>query len=300
MRRALAPFATAVLVALALAVARGQAGFTLKINKEAGVDVFMGMNRTKPLGKTASDGSIGLSPDDLNDSANKPRMAIARQQCDRDTTLHIVHADSEDEKKCRRQKSEKGQSGCGCDVLGYFPWGENKTIGRNLGRELIYLGGGIAGTGVILGTKGGGGTPAGNPPSGGGNPTPGGGTTTPPTTPPNSPVPIMVTITVQRDEGQEEAQVKFTTVTQVSKVTLQGNAVRFEGNTPWVPLEGTITNGVISARGTGIVAGFAGVLVTFDGVITASNQITQGTLTVGGPGGTQLPRGSITYRIVSR
>jgi hypothetical protein len=298
MRRTLAPFATAVLVAFAIAAARGQAGFTLKINKAAGVDVFMGMNKTKPAGKTASDGTIGLSPDDLNDSANKPRMAIARQQCDRDITLHIVHADSEDEKKCRRQKSEQGQSGCGCDVLGYFNWGDPKTIGRDLKKDITYIGGGIGVATTILVAKGGGGTPPGGSPTGGGGTPPGGGGTTPP--PATGPVTINVTVSVRTDQFGHNSLVNYTSVTAVTKVTLQGNAVRFEGLSPWVPLEGTITNGVISARGTGTVAGRAGVLVIFDGAINANNQITQGTLLIGGPGGTELPNGPITYGIVSR
>jgi hypothetical protein len=299
MRRTLTPLATAFLVAIAIAVAGGQAGSTLTVNKAPGVIVYDGLNRTKPMGKTASDGSVGLSMDDLNNTRVKPRMALAKQQCDRDTTLHILRADSEDEKKCRRQK-EENKDGCGCSVLGYFNWGENKTFGRNLGRELIYVGGGIIGTGIILGTKGGGGTPgSGGTGSGGGTTTGGGSTTPPPTTPTNSPVPINVNITVQSDQFGHDPFVKYGIVKQISKVTLSGNDVRFDGLSPWVPLTGTILNGIISARGTGTVADRAGVLVIFDGSITSANQIAQGLLTIGGPGGTLLPNGPILYRMVT-
>jgi hypothetical protein len=306
MRRMVPPAVTAVLAALGIAVASGQGGFTLTVNREAGVDVFMGMDRTKtPAAHTGSDGGVSLSTDFLNDAANKPRMALARQRCQRDTTLHIVRAGSDDEKHCKRNDGAD-QKSCGCDVVGYFIWGENKTFGHTglSAKDVAYIGGGIgAGTAIILGTTGGGGggtTPSGGGGTSGGTGGTGGGGTTPTTpTTPTGPVPINVNITVQSDPNGHDPFVKYTSIRQISLVTLSGQSVHFDGQAPWVALDGTVTSGVIAARGMGTVADRTGVLVIFDGAINATNQITQGLLTIGGPGGTLLPNGPILYRIVT-
>jgi hypothetical protein len=303
----------ASVIALSLAGATGLAAqdrnFTLRVNKAAGTDIYMGMARTKPVATTGSDGSASLPLDFLNDAALKPRMSVARQQCGAETTLHILRAQGDEEKRCRRGGASQGCSRCA--VLGYFQWGRNAAIDRPLLKNprIAMITSATIGAAIAL-AQGGGGPKR---PAATGQSTSSNGTTTPTPTPTPVTEPVVrsfaTAILVLQDPAAHNALVQYFKVLQVFLQISSNGAVRLIGEPPWVALDGTMTpmlqgavpsSGTITARGTGTVAERPGVLVVLDQAsLNAAGELS-GVLTIGGPGGTLLPNSPIVYRLTGR
>jgi hypothetical protein len=300
-----------VAAAGAMAAAQGDS-FLLKVNKAAGMDIFMGMDRTKtPVATTGSDGSASLPLDFLNDAALKPRMSVARQECKGTPALHILRSGSDDDRRCGRGETSDG---CGrCAIVGYFNWGRNTTIGGPLhSNPAIWVAaGGILAGAVGVAQRGGGNGPA---PTPSGNQPPAstpGSTPTPTPTPEPTVDPVVrrfrTNMSVLVDPSAHNEFVGYLRVLQATMHIFSTGRVRIEGDAPWVALEGTLTapllegagptSGTLSARGTGTVAGRSGVLVVFEpATLNAAGELS-GTLTIGGAGGTPLPNNPITYRL---
>ena len=72
-----------VLCVMAAALAAQGDSFKVKVHNGAGLDIYMGMDRTKPpIATTGSDGSASLKLDFLNNAALKPRMSMLKMDCE--------------------------------------------------------------------------------------------------------------------------------------------------------------------------------------------------------------------------
>ena len=91
-------------------------------------------------------------------------------------------------------------------------------------------------------------------------------------------------LTVTSDPAGHDAFTRYSTIKQIT-TAITGGAISITGQSPWVSLVGTVdSNNAFTATGSGTVAGFSNVQVSFTGTISGSNAISISGNVVLGPG----------------
>lgn len=103
-----------------------------------------------------------------------------------------------------------------------------------------------------------------------------------------------VEISVKSDPSGHEGYVAMSPVLELD-ITIEGTNISITGSQPWIDLSGTIQqDGSFSASGTGLVAGYSGIAVTLEGLL--SNGELSAELVMGAQGGLPTSR-PITYTV---
>jgi hypothetical protein len=103
-----------------------------------------------------------------------------------------------------------------------------------------------------------------------------------------------VKISVKSDPSGHKTHVAISPVLELN-ITVEGTNLSITGAHPWVDLSGTIQqDGSFSANGTGLVAGYSGITVTLEGVLTRGELSAE--LVMGVQGGLPTSR-PISYNV---
>jgi hypothetical protein len=93
---------------------------------------------------------------------------------------------------------------------------------------------------------------------------------------------INSTLAVTSDPAGHDAFTRYSTIKQiVMSINSSTGAIDITGDTPWVEIKGTINNNAFSANGTGTVAGFPNVSVSFQGTLSNNGNNVSGTVVLG-------------------
>lgn len=93
---------------------------------------------------------------------------------------------------------------------------------------------------------------------------------------------INTTLAVTSDPAGHDQFTRYSTVKQIQMVLDASNGtVDITGDSPWVEIKGTVNNNAVSASGSGTVAGFPNVSVSFQGTLSNNNNNLAGTVMLG-------------------
>jgi hypothetical protein len=93
---------------------------------------------------------------------------------------------------------------------------------------------------------------------------------------------INTTLAVTSDPAGHDQFTRYSTVKQIQMVLDASNGtVDITGDSPWVEIRGTVNNNAVSANGSGTVAGFPNVSVSFQGTLSNNNNNLSGTVVLG-------------------
>jgi Bacterial Ig-like domain (group 2) len=93
---------------------------------------------------------------------------------------------------------------------------------------------------------------------------------------------IATTLAVVSDPAGHDQFTRYSTVKQIQMVLdASKGTVDITGDAPWVEIKGTVSNNAVTANGSGTVAGFSNVSVSFQGTLSNNNNNVQGTVVLG-------------------